>query len=70
MFRYTQSKSRVQMLQSSQTKKRTKNQKKRTEKLNKSKSTVSEKSWSNASLKEKIFCFILCCCYFKDGESD
>ena len=39
----------------------------KTKKNNKKKFTVSEKSWSEASFREKIICSILCCCFFEDG---
>ena len=57
--------------QTSTTSKKTKNQTKKVsvkkKKTNERKSSISEKSWSTTSLREKIICSILCCCYFEDG---
>lgn len=33
-------------------------------KINKSKSQISEESGSTTSLKEKIICYLFCCCHY------
>lgn len=44
-------------------KKYKKKQTKKTESIDQSKSKISEKSGSETSIKEKIVCYLLCCCY-------
>lgn len=63
-----QSTTGVQSEQSFEKKNKKKNKKQKNKLVN-TESTISQKSWSEASITQKIFCHIFCCSHIKNGKS-
>ena len=61
-----QSISRSETINTPKERKNNKKKKKvdKTKKVNESKSQISEESRSATSIKEKIFCYLFCCCQY------
>lgn len=58
-----QSGTRLEAVQIEENYKKKKKSREKTEKINGRKSQISQESGSKNSLKQKIYCYLFCCCY-------